>query len=85
MRRLLGLSQAALAVRLGVSQPQVAQLENQADMHLVTLRRHVTALGGELELLVRFPDQHIEIILPEGEPTHSLSSANLPQSGRTPC
>lgn len=85
LRRLLGLSQAALARRLGVSQPHVAQLENQADMQLGTLRRHVAALGGELELVVRFPDQRIEIVLPEGDTPHPQSLANQPQSGRTPC
>lgn len=70
LRRLLGLSQAALAGRLGVSQPHVAQLESQADMHLGTLRRHIAALGGELELVVRFPDQRIEIVLPDSNTPH---------------
>lgn len=69
LRRRLGLSQMVLAGRLGVSQPHIAQLESQADMHLGTLRRHIAALGGELELVVRFPDQRIEIVLPDNEQT----------------
>ena len=85
LRRLLGLSQVALAGRLGVSQPQVAQLENQADMHLGTLRRHIAALGGELELVVHLPEQRIEIVLPDGDPPHSQPLAHQPQSGRTSC
>lgn len=85
LRRLLGLSQVALAGRLGVSQPQVAQLENQADMHLGTLRRHIAALGGDLELVVRLPEQRIEIALPNGDAPHSQPLSNQPQPGRTAC
>lgn len=85
LRRRLGLSQAALAGRLGVSQPQVAQLESQADMQLGTLRRYLAALGGELELVVRFPDQLIEIVLPDSATPHPSPLPHQPQSGRTPC
>ncbi|WP_434517051.1 hypothetical protein AB6Q56_10840 [Dechloromonas sp. ARDL1] len=70
LRRLLGLSQFTLAGRLGVSQPHVAQIENQANMHLETLRRHIAALGGELELIVHLSEQRIKIILPEGDAPH---------------
>ena len=53
LRRLLGFSQNTLAERLHVTQPNVAKLEAQQDMHLASLRRYVEALGGELELHVR--------------------------------
>lgn len=78
LRRLLGLSQTALASRLGLSQPHVAQLESQADMHLGTLRRHIAALGGELELVVRFPEQRIEITFPGCDPSRELPHSIRP-------
>lgn len=64
LRRRQGLSQTTLASLLKVSQPYIAQIENQGDMHLATLRRHVEALGGELALLARFPGSSVEIALP---------------------
>ncbi len=56
IRQLKGVSQVELAGRLNVSQPHIAQIEQQTDMLLSTLDRHVSALGGELQLLVRFPE-----------------------------
>lgn len=55
IRRAIGLTQAALAGSLDVAQGSVSKLENAADMYLTTLRKHVEALGGELELRARFP------------------------------
>lgn len=63
LRRLQGLTQIELADRLKVSQPHVAQIENQTDMHLMTLRRYVEALGGELELVVSLSGKSIGIAL----------------------
>lgn len=64
LRRRQGLSQTTLAGLLKVSQPYIAQIESQGDMHLTTLRRHVEALGGELALFARFPANSVEIALP---------------------
>lgn len=65
LRRRQGLSQTTLASLLKVSQPYIAQLEGQDDMHIATLRRQVAALGGELALFARFPGDSVEIDLPE--------------------
>lgn len=54
-----------MADRLQVSQPNIAQFENKDDMHLTTLRRYVEALGGQLEIVARFPGRSVEIALPE--------------------
>jgi predicted transcriptional regulator len=47
-----GVSQAALAQRLGVSQPAIARLESGRvrNLELRTLQRYVLALGGRLKL-----------------------------------
>ncbi|MBF1164957.1 MAG: XRE family transcriptional regulator [Dechloromonas agitata] len=56
LRRHLGLSQNDLANRLQVSQPHIAQLESQTDMHVQTLQRYIAALGGSLLLAAQLPD-----------------------------
>ena len=56
LRQHQGLVQQELAERLAVSQACVAGMEQKQDMLLSTLRRYVRALGGELELIARFPD-----------------------------
>jgi predicted XRE-type DNA-binding protein len=56
-----GLSQRALAEALNVQQPAVAKLEKRTDMYLSTLRAHIEAMGGELEVVARFPDGAVRI------------------------
>ena len=61
LRKARGLSQQALASILNVKQPTVAKLEHRADMYISTLRSHVEAMGGELEIIARFPDGSVKI------------------------
>ncbi|MCE1240179.1 MAG: helix-turn-helix domain-containing protein [Azonexaceae bacterium] len=63
LRRELGLSQIALSASLGISQPHVAKIERQLDMHISTLRRYLAGLGGELHLVVTLPGQTREVDL----------------------
>ncbi len=55
------LSQTELAALMGIRQASVSKLENQTDMQLSTLRKYVAALGGELEINVRFKDRTVNI------------------------
>ncbi|MBN3759993.1 XRE family transcriptional regulator [Burkholderia sp. Ac-20365] len=61
LRRARGLSQEALAKRLNVKQPSIAKLEQRTDMYISTLRDHIRALGGELEVIARFPEGEVKI------------------------
>jgi len=61
LRRARGLSQKALAEVLHVQQPSIARLEKRTDMYLSTLRSHIEAMGGELEVIARFPDGAVRI------------------------
>ncbi len=61
LRQDLNLSQAQLAELMGIRQASVSKLENQGDMQLSTLRKYVHALGGELEINVRFEDHAVNI------------------------
>ena len=56
LRKARQLTQGEMAKTLGVKQEQISRLEKRTDLHLSTLRRQVQALGGELDLVVSFPD-----------------------------
>lgn len=61
VRQLAGKSQQEIAAVLGMKQPSLSKLERQSDMHISTLRKLVKALGGELEVLARFPKGTVKI------------------------
>jgi predicted XRE-type DNA-binding protein len=61
LRRARGLSQQELAALLHIQQPSVAKLERRTDMYISTLRAHIEAMGGELEVIARFPDGAVKI------------------------
>ncbi len=62
LRRARAMTQDQLAADLHVGQASIAKLERRADMYLSTLRRFVEAMGGELEIVARFPDQqHVRL------------------------
>ncbi len=59
LREELNISQTELAAAMGVQQPTVAKIEQpDNDPRLSTLKRYVTALGGEVS---------IDVILPTGK------------------
>ena len=61
LRLARGLSQKALADILGVQQPAIAKMEKRTDMYLSTLRSHIQAMGGELDIIAHFPDGEVRI------------------------
>lgn len=61
LRKARGLSQQTLASILHVQQPAVAKIEKRTDMYLSTLRNHIRAMGGELDVIARFPDGEVRI------------------------
>src|SRR5918994_3068516 len=56
LRERRGVTQDQVAAELHTSRPNVSRIEHEDDVRMTTLRRYVMALGGELELVVRFPD-----------------------------
>jgi predicted XRE-type DNA-binding protein len=61
LRQARGLSQKMLAEVLHVQQPSIAKMERRTDMYLSTLRSHIEAMGGQLEVIARFPDGAFKI------------------------
>src|SRR5690606_34205975 len=61
LRQARGLSQKMLAELLHVQQPSIAKMEKRTDMYISTLRSHIEAMGGQLEVIARFPDGSVKI------------------------
>ncbi len=61
LRQARGLSQKMLAELLQVQQPSIAKIEKRTDMYLSTLRSLIEAMGGELDVVARFPDGTVKI------------------------
>jgi predicted transcriptional regulator len=56
LREELNLSQTEMAHAMGVKQPTIARMEQaDNDPRLSTLKRYVTALGGEISIDVKLP------------------------------
>jgi predicted transcriptional regulator len=63
IREKIGLSQEETAQRLNVKQGQVSKIERTRNITLNSLKRYISALGGELEINVLLPDNTIETVL----------------------
>lgn len=57
LRLALKLTQEQMAEFLQVDQGNISRLEQRTDLLLSTLRRYVAAMGGELKLVVEFPNR----------------------------
>ena len=57
VREAVARTQVEVATAMGTTQDRVSKLERGEDALVSTLRRHVRALGGELRLVVDFPDR----------------------------
>lgn len=61
LRQARRLTQESLGETLQVGQAAVAKMEKRADMHVSNLRRFVEAMGGELDIVARFPEGDVKI------------------------
>lgn len=51
------LTQEKMAELLKIRQEGVSRIEKRSDLHLSTLKQVIQAMGGELRLVVEFPDR----------------------------
>lgn len=56
LREARALTQSTVAELLDMDQSEVSRLERRSDMLLSTLKRFVEATGGELHVIVTYPD-----------------------------
>lgn len=61
MRQARKLSQEQMAVNLHTRQSNVSRIEKRTDIYISTLRGVIKAMGGDLEIVVRFPDGNVRI------------------------
>ena len=61
IRKSRNVTQVELAHLLNVEQATISKLENREDMYVSTLREYIRALGGELQLVAKFPDAEIKV------------------------
>ena len=50
-------SQQLVGEILHVNQAAISKIERRTDMYVSTLRSFIQAMGGELEIIARFPDR----------------------------
>lgn len=50
-------SQEVVGEILHINQAAVSKIERRADMYVSTLRAFIQAMGGDLEIIARFPDR----------------------------
>jgi transcriptional regulator with XRE-family HTH domain len=63
LRERRGMTQEQVAAQLETSRPNISRIEREVDVRMSTLQRYVEALGGELELVARFPDGDTQTLL----------------------
>lgn len=57
LRKAMNRTQVQVAKKLKVGQDTVSRYEQRSDMLLSTLQSYVQAMGGELDLVVKFPNR----------------------------
>lgn len=71
VRRVRKLTQTRLSKKLKIGQEGVSRIEKRSDLYLSTLRSYVEGVGGELTLMVKFPDRPPVILTGFGENSNS--------------
>ena len=62
LRQARALSQVKMAETLKVNQAAVSKIERRTDMYISTLRAYIRAMGGDLEIVAKFPDGEVKIV-----------------------
>ena len=57
LREYRGMAQREVAKNLGVQQPAVSKMEHSTAISFMGVVNYLRALGGDIELRVRFPDR----------------------------
>ena len=61
LRQARKMSQEQMAKSLHTKQSNVSRIEKRTDMYISTLRNVIKAMGGDLEIVARFPDGNVRI------------------------
>ena len=61
LRQAHQMSQERIAELLDTKQANVPRIERRTDMYISTLRSYIQAMGGELDIVAKFPDGEVHI------------------------
>ena len=61
LRQTMDMSQEDLSKKLETKQANISRLEHRTDMYISTLSSYIKALGGELDIIARFPGGDVHI------------------------
>jgi ribosome-binding protein aMBF1 (putative translation factor) len=61
LRQAYHMSQEDLAARLSKKQAHISRMERRTDMYISSLRNYIEAMGGELDIVARFPEGEVHI------------------------
>ena len=61
LRQARKLTQRQIAETLKIKQASVSKMESQTDMYLSTIRKYIEAMGGEIEIIAKFPEGNIKV------------------------
>jgi len=65
IREAKNITQEEMANKLNTKQANVSRTERRRDLKLSTLKSHIEAMGGELDIVARFPTNEIHLDLKE--------------------
>jgi len=61
LRQAHQMSQERMAEILNTKQANVSRIERRTDMYISTLRSYIEAMGGQLDIVARFPNGEVHI------------------------
>lgn len=61
LRQAHQMSQERMAALLNTKQANVSRIERRTDMYISTLRSYIEAMGGQLDIVARFPNGEVHI------------------------
>ncbi len=61
LRQARHLSQEQIASVLSTKQANISRLEQRTDMYISSLRSYIEAMGGQLDIIARFPEGDVHI------------------------
>jgi transcriptional regulator with XRE-family HTH domain len=84
LRKARQMTQQRMAELLGIGQDGISRIEKRSDLLISTLRNYVARMGGELELVARFPDRPPVLLQDLAELSPPDTRARKKKPARTP-
>ena len=77
IRKTRGITQSRLAQELGVSQVAISRLESRTDFLVSTLEKYAFATGGELNIVLKYPEESFCLEKGKGDNGYKLVPSTI--------